>query len=249
MSLIYGTAWKKDRTKELVIKAIESGFRAIDTANQPRHYNEPAVGKAIQSVLKQGIVKREDLFLQTKYTAAQGQDPQNIPFDAKRSISLQVQESVNGSLRNLGLDYIDSLLLHSPLGTFADTMEAWRALEGFVREKKILYLGISNCYDPIYFERLHASVDIKPKFIQNRFYSQSGYDEDIRSFCRRGSITYQSFWTLTGNPNLLRSPALHQIAQRYNLTAAQAMYKFCISIGLMPLDGTVSSIVFFAGTN
>ena len=70
---LYGTAWKEDRTKDLVIKAIKSGFRGIDTANQRVHYYEEAVGNAVKLAIESGI-KREDLFLQTKFTYPSGQD-------------------------------------------------------------------------------------------------------------------------------------------------------------------------------
>lgn len=66
-SLIYGTAWKKERTADLVEQAIMYGFRGIDTACQPKHYDESLVGEALRRVRNQGIT-REDLFVQTKFT-------------------------------------------------------------------------------------------------------------------------------------------------------------------------------------
>ena len=61
--LIYGTAWKEDKTAELVELALAKGFRGIDTACQPRHYKEPLVGEGIQRAYAKGL-KREYLFLQ-----------------------------------------------------------------------------------------------------------------------------------------------------------------------------------------
>lgn len=61
--LVYGTAWKKERTKDLVYAALKNGFRGVDTAAQPKHYHEPGVGDGIQQALDEGIVKREDLFV------------------------------------------------------------------------------------------------------------------------------------------------------------------------------------------
>ena len=58
---IYGTAWKKDRTADLVHQAISTGFRAVDTAAQPKHYREDLVGEGIRRAIKDGIVRREDL--------------------------------------------------------------------------------------------------------------------------------------------------------------------------------------------
>ena len=79
--LLYGTAWKKDATAGLVHEAIRSGFRFIDTACQPKHYNEPGVGEGIVAAMKELGLSRSDLFIQTKFTSIDGQDPNNIPYD------------------------------------------------------------------------------------------------------------------------------------------------------------------------
>lgn len=64
---LYGTAWKKDRSAELVYTAINSGFRAIDTAAQPRHYQEDLVGDGIRKAIADGVVHREDLYVRVGY--------------------------------------------------------------------------------------------------------------------------------------------------------------------------------------
>jgi diketogulonate reductase-like aldo/keto reductase len=80
--VFYGTAWKKEKTAELVELALKMGFRAIDTACQPKHYNEAGVGEGI---LKSKI-PREELFIQTKYTPYNGQDPNRVPYNPKDPI-------------------------------------------------------------------------------------------------------------------------------------------------------------------
>ena len=77
---LYGTAWKEDQTERLTRLALENGFRGIDTANQRRHYDEAAVGAGIATVIESGLLKRDDLFLQTKYTFQRGQD-HRLPYD------------------------------------------------------------------------------------------------------------------------------------------------------------------------
>jgi predicted aldo/keto reductase-like oxidoreductase len=67
--IIYGTAWKKDKTAELVEQAIRQGFRGIDTACQPKHYHEAGVGEGIAACISSGIIKREKIYLQTKFTS------------------------------------------------------------------------------------------------------------------------------------------------------------------------------------
>jgi diketogulonate reductase-like aldo/keto reductase len=77
--LIYGTAWKKERTVALVEQALTLGFRGIDTAGQPKHYDEAGVGLGLAQAMKAGL-HREDIYVQTKFTPLDGQDPQRIPY-------------------------------------------------------------------------------------------------------------------------------------------------------------------------
>ena len=87
-SFMYGTAWKEEATTELVQLAVASGFTAIDTANQLIHYQEALVGEALQALEKKGI-KRDGLFLQTKFTPVHGQD-HRTPYDASAYLTTQV---------------------------------------------------------------------------------------------------------------------------------------------------------------
>src|SRR5690242_6673119 len=124
---LYGTAWKEDATEACVTAALAAGFRAIDTANQRKHYFEAAVGAAIA---RSGIARRE-LFLQTKFTFRDGQD-HRLPYDASAPIATQVAQSFDSSLEHLDTDTIDSYVLHGPTqrdGLAADDEAAWRAME------------------------------------------------------------------------------------------------------------------------
>src|SRR5436190_4020248 len=89
---LYGTAWKEDRTRPLTELALRQGFRGIDTANQRRHYHEAAVGQAVAAAVAGGLVAREDLFLQTKFTFRRGQD-HRLPYDPAVPIPAQVEQS------------------------------------------------------------------------------------------------------------------------------------------------------------
>lgn len=202
-SILYGTAWKKDRTAVLVEQAIRAGFRGIDTACQPKHYYEPGVGEAVARAIQDGVVKREDLFLQTKYTPIGGQDPKNVPYDPRSDLPEQVRTSVATSLRNLQTTYLDSLVLHSPMATVEQTMTVWRTFEEFQQSGTVRYLGLSNTYNLRMLQSVYEQAIVKPSFLQNRFYRESGYDVEIRSFCRENGIQYQSFWTLTANPHII----------------------------------------------
>ena len=111
-SFMYGTAWKKEATTRLVTLAVESGFSAIDTANQLIHYQEALVGEALQVLAKKGI-KRDSLFLQTKFTSVDGQGGQT-PYDPAADLTTQVRQSFDSSLIHLGTEYLDSYVLHAP---------------------------------------------------------------------------------------------------------------------------------------
>ena len=112
-SFMYGTAWKKEATTQLVELAVASGFRAIDTANQLIHYQEALVGDALQALEKKGIT-RDTLFLQTKFTSVDGQD-HRTPYDASADLTTQVRQSFDSSLNHLRTDYVDSYVLHGTL--------------------------------------------------------------------------------------------------------------------------------------
>src|SRR5687767_8264450 len=108
--MIYGTAWKEEATRDLTRAALEAGFRGIDTANQRRHYFEAGIGEAIQGLLREGTLRRDDLFLQTKFTYLHGQD-RRLPYDPNAPLATQVEQSFASSLEHLGVDRIDAYLL------------------------------------------------------------------------------------------------------------------------------------------
>ncbi|MSR15936.1 MAG: aldo/keto reductase [Gammaproteobacteria bacterium] len=237
--IIYGTAWKKSDTAHLVEQALTAGFRGIDTACQPKHYHESGVGDGIAACLALGL-RREELYLQTKFTAVAGQDPRHLPYDAVAPLAEQVAQSFATSLHNLQTRYLDCLVLHSPLATDALTLEAWRAMERLVDAGGIRQLGISNCYRVEQLESLMSATRINPAIVQNRWYAKNNYDRKIRAFCREHRILYQSFWTLTGNPELLESKAVLAMAKRHRCSPVQVLFRYLTQSGVTPLTGTRS---------
>jgi diketogulonate reductase-like aldo/keto reductase len=237
--IIYGTAWKKDRTADLVVKAIQTGFRGIDTACQPKHYNEPLVGTALQRLKDHGI-EREALFLQTKFTPLSGQDPRQVPYDQNSPVELQIAQSFETSKKNLQTEYVDSLVLHSPIAPHALLMKAWNAMEKIYKTGGARQLGISNCYYTEVIRSLYADADVKPAVVQNRFYRETGYDANLRRWCSDHGIIYQSFWTLTANPHILASNTVRTIAKTYQKTEAQIFFRYLSHSGIVPLTGTTS---------
>jgi diketogulonate reductase-like aldo/keto reductase len=242
--IIYGTAWKKDKTAACVQKALTLGFRGIDTACQPKHYFEPGVGDGIAAFLaaKGSEVARADLYLQTKFTPLSGQDPHRIPYDPQAPLAEQIEQSFRTSLGNLRTDYLDCLVLHSPLRNAQETQSAWRVMESLVAQGGVRQLGISNCYDASYFENLHRWARIKPAVVQNRFYEATGYDRELRAFCARNGIVYQTFWTLSANPHVLAHDTVQALSSKLGRTPAQVLFRALTQEGVVPLTGTQSEV-------
>jgi diketogulonate reductase-like aldo/keto reductase len=238
---LYGTAWKEAATEELTQLAIAQGFRGIDTANQRKHYDEAAVGRAIAAVMAGGQIARDDLFLQTKYTFQRGQD-HRLPYDPASPIAIQVEESFASSLEHLGVERIDSYLLHGPsrsTGLGAEDWAAWQAMEKIHESGRARMLGVSNVsLDQL--EMLCKGAKVKPHFVQNRCFAASGWDRAVRSCCKANGIAYQGFSLLTANRNVLASQQLATLAQRHDCSPAQLIFRFAIDVGMIPLTGTTS---------
>ncbi|WP_257388589.1 aldo/keto reductase family protein [Tahibacter caeni] len=234
--LVYGTAWKKAATAQWVEAALRQGFDGIDTAGQPRHYDEAGVGAGIAASAR----PRDTLYLQTKFTPYAGQDPARLPYDAAAPLAEQIAASFANSQRNLRSGYLDALLLHSPLRETAAQRNAWAAFETLADAGKVGLLGISNCYEPAQLRQLWREARIKPSIVQNRFYAQTGYDREIRAFCRANGLVYQSFWTLSANPQLLNSATVLALAAAYERTPAQILFRWLIQNDVVPLTGTTS---------
>lgn len=241
MDLLYGTAWKEEQTERLVTLALDAGFRGIDTANQKKHYHEVQVGLAIAAALKRGL-QRDALFVQTKFTFQAGQD-QRLPYDPKASVGVQVEQSFASSLEHLGLARLDSYVLHGPSsgsGWHAADVEAWSAMEALHAGGNVGALGVSNV-SLEQLEKLCEGAKVQPKHVQNRCYARSGWDEEVRAFCRAHGMRYQAFSLLTANGPVLASAQVKAIAARVARTPAQVLFRFACDVGMLPLTGTTSS--------
>lgn len=236
---LYGTAWKEDRTQRLTELALQKGFRGIDTANQRKHYHEAAVGLALSKMIESGVVVRNELFLQTKFTPRDGQD-HRLPYDPNAPIPIQVEQSINSSLENLGTDYLDSYLLHGPTyrtGLTADDWAAWRAIEDQFDSGKARLIGISNVsLDQL--KSLCAEARVRPAFVQNRCYARLGWDKQVRGYCAANGLVYQGFSLLTANRKILENPDLAHIGDRHGKTTAQIVFRFALRVGMICLTGT-----------
>jgi diketogulonate reductase-like aldo/keto reductase len=238
-AVLYGTAWKEDATEGCVRKALAAGFRGIDTANQRKHYFEEGVGHALAAAFAEGSIKRDDLFLQTKFTYARGQD-HRLPYDANASFADQVEQSFKRSLLHLNVRSIDSFVLHGPMsgrGLADADHEVWRAMETIQRASGTKLLGISNV-SAEQLRALIAAASVKPAFVQNRCYANRGWDKEVREICDEHGVVYQGFSLLTANCDVVKKNALHAIAKRHAATPEQIVFAFALHVGMLPLTGT-----------
>ena len=240
---LYGTAWKEEATKNLTLLAMQSGFRGIDTANQRKHYYEEAVGQGIAEFLQEGVVSREELFLQTKFTFQAGQDDR-LPYDPHATYAKQVEQSFESSLQHLQTDYIDSYVLHGPMlrhGLHDADLEAWQAMETVHQQGYTKLLGVSNVSIK-QLEALYKHAKSKPAFVQNRCYAELGWDQEVRSFCQKNNIIYQGFSLLTANRHVLAHVKVQNMAKGLKITPAQVIFCFSSQIGMLPLTGTTNTM-------
>jgi diketogulonate reductase-like aldo/keto reductase len=236
---LYGTAWKEDRTQRLTALALQQGFRGIDTANQRRHYHEAGVGQAVAAAIAGGLVTRDDLFLQTKFTFRRGQD-HRLPYDPNAPVAVQVEQSFASSLEHLGTDRVDSYMLHGPTqrsGLASDDLSAWLAMESIHDSGRARLLGVSN----VSLEQLQSLCEkarVRPRFVQNRCYADRGWDRRVRQFCAANGLVYQGFSLLTANREAMAHPELARIAQRHGRSVSQIVFRFALDVGMVPLTGT-----------
>src|SRR5262245_1519491 len=236
---LYGTAWKEDRTQALTELALRAGFRGIDTANQRRHYFEAGVGQGLAAVYRAGVVTRDDLFLQTKFTYQAGQD-HRLPYDPAADLTTQVAQSMRSSLEHLGTDRVDSYVLHGPASGYGWTdydAEVWAAMVAERDAGRARMLGVSNV-SLRHLEQMADTGAELPAFVQNRCFARMGWDRAVRAFCARRKITYQGFSLLTANPEVGRHGLVQGIATREAATPAQVVFRFALAVGMLPLTGT-----------
>jgi diketogulonate reductase-like aldo/keto reductase len=239
--LLYGTAWKEQDTARCVLDALASGYRALDTANQRRHYDEAGVGRALREAYGAGLVQRDQLFLQTKFTLLRGQD-HRLPYDPAAPLATQVHQSFESSLEHLHTQSLDSYVLHGPsvAGQLVDDdWEVWSAMGALHRAGRTRHLGVSNVsLDQL--RVLHEGAAIKPSFVQNRCFAAARWDKGVRDYCAEEGIRYQGFSLLTANPQVLGDRRLLAVARRHGMTPPQVVFRFALDVGMLPLTGTTN---------
>ena len=202
----------KDECERCVLDALEVGYRLIDTAQA--YFNEEEVGKAIK---KSGI-KREDLFITSKVWI------EHYGYE-------ECKKSVEESLKKLGLEYIDLMLLHQPFG---DYYGAWRALEEMYEAGKIKAVGVSNFY-PDRLVDICSFARIKP--MVNQIETHPLFQRDVdNEWMKKYNVQHEAWASFgEGRGGLFTNPILEKIGNKYGKTPAQVMLRWAIQRDIIVL--------------
>ena len=197
-----------------VVQAVEAGYRHIDTA--VKYGNEAGVGNGIRS----SGLDRSELFITTKLDGEyQGRD---------RAVA-----GLDGSLKRLGLDYVDLLLIHWPLPRRDEFISTWKTFERLQADGKVRSIGVSN-FKPAHLERLMDACDVVPAVNQIQVSPSITRIVDI-AYNRRHGIVTESYSPLGAGSDLLNAPVLGKIAQKHGKTPGQIVLRWHIEQGLVAI--------------
>ena len=222
MPLIGFGTWtlNDDAAEDCVYFALKVGYRLIDTA---RYYgNEVGVGRGVRRAIQDGIATREEIFVTSKIMPGNYNSP-----DA----------AIDNSLKSLGLDYIDLMLIHQP--GYNDE-EVYRALERGVKAGKIRSIGISNYYTPQDFDRIKNIATIIPAVIQNENHPYY-QNENLQSYVKKFGTVIESWYPLGGRGNtqkIFSDETIQNLAKKYSKTPAQIILRWQYQAGYIAIPGS-----------
>lgn len=204
-----------------VVSAVELGYRHVDTAY--RYGNEAGVGQGVRDC---GI-PREELFITTKLDGTyQGRD--------------RAVDGLEGSLKRLGLDYVDLLLIHWPLPQRNEFVSTWETFERLQAEGKARSIGVSN-FKPSHLERLLEETSVVPAINQIQI-SPSITRINERAFNGNHGIATESYSPLGAGRDLLNAPVLAAIARKHGRTPGQIVLRWHVQEGLVAIPKSANPL-------
>jgi len=212
---------------EAVQEAVEIGYRHIDTAQA--YQNESGVGEGIRA----SGVAREDIFVTTKLAAEIKSHEEAVA-------------AIDGSLRELGLDTIDLMIIHSPQPWsdfggedryFEGNREAWRALEEAYELGKLRAIGVSN-FQKQDLDNILESCDAEPMVNQILAHISNTPTDLIRYTQERGILV--EAYSPIGHGELLKNEEIADMAENYGVSVPQLSIRYTLQLGLLPLPKTAN---------
>ncbi|KAK0648072.1 aldo-keto reductase-like protein [Cercophora newfieldiana] len=219
-----------DKTQQACKQALDAGYRLIDTASV--YKNEAGCGAAITAAIESGALQREDVFITTKVST---------PLPGYEG----AKKSIDTSLENLGLEYIDLVLLHAPYGGSEKRKGSWRALVEAVEEGKVRSIGVSN-YGVHHLEQLETHIAELEAERGGRpgaggIISVGQWEahpwcvrKDIEEWCQERSIVFEAYSPLARGFRL-KDKTLKAVAKTYGKTPAQVLIRWSLQNGFVPL--------------
>ena len=209
-----------DEAQNSVYWALKDGYRLIDTARYYR--NEVGVGKGIAQAIEEGIVTREEIFVTSKI----------MPSDYD-----QAYKGIEDSLKDLGLDYLDLILIHQP--GYNDE-EVYKAMEAAYENGLVHSIGISNYYTRKQLDEVLSYANITPAIIQNEnhIYFQN---YDLKDYSSNYNIYIESWYPFGGRGHTsenFNNPVIQEIAKVHNKSAAQIILRWHIQSGYITIPGS-----------
>ena len=196
---------ENDQATEAVKKALEAGYRSIDTAMI--YQNEQGVGKAI----RESNMPREELFITTKVWNS----------DHGYENTLQAYER---SLEELGLDYVDLYLIHWPTPKYDEYIDTYKALEKLYQDGRVKAIGVCNFHID-HLERLLKECDVKPVLNQVECHPHLAQN-DMKAFCAEHDIFVEAWSPLEQGGDVLKDEAVQRIAEAHGKTPAQVVLRW-----------------------
>ncbi|MBQ6143297.1 MAG: aldo/keto reductase [Clostridia bacterium] len=215
-----------DKVAESVRQAVKIGYRHIDTAQG--YENERGVGEGVRTC----GVPREKIFVNSKVAA------ENKSYSSAKA-------SIDESLKKMGLDYIDMMIIHSPQPWvevnrsenryFKENKEVWRAMEDAVREGKVKTIGVSNFLEED-IENILSDCKIRPAV--NQVLSHiSNTPFELIDYCKEKNILMEAYSPIA-HGEILQNKEVNDIAKKYGVTVAQICIKYDLQLGMVVLPKT-----------
>lgn len=201
-----------DEAEASVLSALKNGYRLIDTANA--YVNEKAVGRG----MKKSGLDRKEIFLETKLWPS----------------FYEQEDAVEKTLKRLGTDYIDLLLIHQPSGNY---VAGYRLMEKAYKEGKVRAIGLSN-FNEEQIREILSICEVKPAILQTEVHPYY-QEKNLKKFLDSQGMVIQAWYPLGhGDKGLLAEPVFEKLGKKYGKTGAQIILRWHLQAGNVVIPGS-----------